>query len=211
MPEGARDRRSIARLPPENYRIEIERSYAEGDTPWDTGRPSSELVRVLEEGGLPGRTLLEMGCGTGANAGELARRGHRVTAVDLANRAVERARERAERAGATVEFREGDLTRMDLGGPYDCLFDLGLYHGIRHRDLPGFLAQLRRVTRAGTRWLSPAGNAKEPTAGGPPVVIETEFRSELEPMFRILQVREFRFDLRPDFRPLAWSILMERR
>ncbi len=45
-----------------------------------------------------------------------------------------------------------------------------------------------------------------------PVVSEDEFRTELEPLFKILEVREFRFTLdREDFRPLGWSILMERR
>ena len=49
-------------------------------------------------------------------------------------------------------------------------------------------------------------------ADGPPVVSEDEFRTELEPLFKILEVREFRFTLdREDFRPLGWSILMERR
>jgi len=43
-------------------------------------------------------------------------------------------------------------------------------------------------------------------------VSEDEFRTELEPLFKILEVREFRFTLdREDFRPLGWSILMERR
>jgi hypothetical protein len=56
-----------------------------------------------------------------------------------------------------------------------------------------------------------AGNSRELLENGPPVVNEDEFRAELGPLFHILDVREFRFDLRPDFRPLAWSILMERR
>jgi ubiquinone/menaquinone biosynthesis C-methylase UbiE len=185
--------------------------YASGQTPWDSGVPSSELVRVIEEGGLPGKTVLEMGCGTGTNAIELARRGYRVTAVDLVEEPIRRAREKAGRARVEVDFRCGDLTRMDLGGPYDSLFDLGLYHGIRNRDLSGFTSTLTRVSRPGTRWLSLAGNAREVQPVGPPVVREDEFRRELEPLFRILQVREFRFNLRPDFQPLAWSILMERR
>jgi methyl halide transferase len=111
----------------------------------------------------------------------------------------------------TVDFRAGDLTQTDLDNPYDVLFDSGVYHGIRTRDLAGFLKTVKRASRPGTRWLSLAGNAREPYPEGPPVVHEEEFRSELGPLFNILDVREFRFDLRPDFQPLAWSILMERR
>lgn len=196
---------------PDEHAEQFDRMYAAGDAPWDSGVASQELVRAIDAGRFQGRTVLEMGCGTGTNAIELARRGYRVTAVDLSDRAVRRAREKARAAGVTVDFRVGDLVRMELGNPYDLLFDRGLYHGIRHFDLAGFLAQLRRVTRTGTRWLCLAGNAKETLPIGPPVVSEEEFRTELEPWFSILEAREFRFQLRVDSRPLAWSILMERR
>ncbi len=191
---------------------EFEKSYRTGDTPWDSGMPSAELVRVLDAGLLPGKTVLEIGCGTGTNAIAFARRGYRVTAVDYVELAVRRARERARKAGIEIDFRVGDATRMDLGGPYDVVFDRGVYHGIRTGNLQGFLKMLERVTRKGTRWSCLAGNAKEPMVNGPPVVSEAEFRAELGPLFKILEVREFRFTLdREDFRPLAWSILLERQ
>ena len=57
--------------------------YAEGDLPWDTGKPDEHLVKAVEGGAVkPGRTL-EIGCGTGTNALWLAARGFDVLAVDL--------------------------------------------------------------------------------------------------------------------------------
>jgi cyclopropane fatty-acyl-phospholipid synthase-like methyltransferase len=194
----------------EDYSEMVRQRYAAHDTPWDSGVPSHELVRVLDAGLLPGKRVLEFGCGTGTNAIEFARRGYSVTAVDLVDLAVEQARAKAKRAGVEVRFEVGDLTQMDFGGLYDVLFDLGVYHGIRQRDLSGFLTTVERVSRRGTRWLSLAGNAREPLENGPPVVREEEFRRELSPLFKFIEVREFRFELREDFRPLAWSILMER-
>ncbi|HWM53672.1 MAG TPA: class I SAM-dependent methyltransferase [Thermoplasmata archaeon] len=191
---------------------EFEESYRTGDTPWDSGVPSAELIRVPDAGLLSGKTVLEIGCGTGTNAIAFARRGYRVTAVDYVELAVRRAREKAWKAGIEIDFRVGDATRMDLGGPYEVVFDRGVYHGIRNGNLTAFLKMLERVTRKGTRWLTLAGNAKEPMVNGPPVVTEEEFRTELGPLFKILEAHEFRFTLdREDFRPLAWSILMERR
>ena len=204
-------RASISGLGDEGYREAMSQRYSRGETPWDTGVPSAELIRAIDEGELPGKTVLELGCGTGTNSVELARRGYAVTAVDLIEAPIRRARTRAQSAGVKVDFRVGDLTQMDLGGPYDLVFDSGLYHGIRNRDLAGLLAALSRASRPGSRWLCLAGNANEPHPTGPPVVREEDFRSELEPMFRILRVRPFRFDLGPDLQPLAWSILMERR
>lgn len=185
--------------------------YLAGDAPWDTGTPNPELLRVVESGGLPGPTLLELGCGSGTNAVELARRGYSVTAIDQVALAVERGREKARRAGVSVDFRVGDVTRFACPRPFDSVFDLGLYHGVRHSDLAGLLRTLDRATRAGTRWLSIAGNAREPHAEGPPVVGEPEFRSELGSRFAFVDVREFRLSTNDRRLPLMWSILMERR
>ena len=204
------DRRDTSTLTGDEYREFMRRRYATGDTPWDSGPPSSELIRTIEAGELPGTTVLELGCGTGTNAIELAHRGYRVRAIDLVDLPIQKAQEHAQKARVDVEFLVGDFTKMDLGGPYDCLFDSGLYTEIRNRDLDGFLSTIRRVSRSGTRWLSLTGNPKEILPDGPPGVREDEFRAELEPLFRILRVREFRFDLRADFQPLGWSILAER-
>src|SRR5262245_49903922 len=67
--------------------------------------------------GRPGR-LLDLPCGEGRHALELARRGHRVTGVDLSPYAVERAGAEAARTGVTVEFIQGDM-RVPPAGPFD--------------------------------------------------------------------------------------------
>ena len=54
--------------------------YSDKDTPWDSGQPSRELERILEEGWIKPCRVLELGCGTGTNAVYLAQRGFEVTA-----------------------------------------------------------------------------------------------------------------------------------
>lgn len=186
--------------------------YARGETPWDSGKPSDELLRVLDAGKLTGKTVLEIGCGTGTNAVELARRGFQVTAVDMVDQAIQAARKKAREAKVTVDFRVADVLQDNLGGPYDILFDRGVYHCLRTDDLKGFQKFLKQVTRSGSGWLSLDGNAREELEDGPPVVSEQEIRSELGPLFDILELREFRFTgHRNGFRPLGWSILMRRK
>src|SRR4029453_9853675 len=194
-------------------RFDFSDRYAQGDTPWDSGRPSTELLRVLDSGKLKGETALEIGCGTGLNAIELARRGFRVTAVDGGEQPLKIARSRAREAKIQVDFRVADVLKDDLGGPYDLLFDRGVYHVLRQIDLKGFQKFLERVTHPGSLWLSFSGNAKEKHEDkGPPVVTEEEIRSEFSPLFEILELREFRFDLsQEDFRPLAWAVLARRK
>jgi 2-polyprenyl-3-methyl-5-hydroxy-6-metoxy-1,4-benzoquinol methylase len=67
--------------------------YSEGDGAMWSGRPNGRLV--AEVGSLtPGR-VLDVGCGEGADAIWLAGRGWTVTAVDVSEVAVSRAREAA--------------------------------------------------------------------------------------------------------------------
>jgi SAM-dependent methyltransferase len=193
-------------------KVDFADRYARGETPWDSGKPSEELCRVLNSGKLTGATVLEFGCGTGTNAVELALRGYQVTAVDIVDQAIQTARGKARAAAADVEFRVANVLNDGLGGPYDILFDRGVYHCLRTEDLKGFQNFLRRATRSGSWWLSLAGNAKEDTDPGPPVVTEEQVRAELGPLFDIIELREFRFTTYDSkFRPLAWSILMRRK
>ena len=193
-------------------RTDFAERYASGNTPWDSGKPSEELLRLLKAEKLTGSSVLEFGCGTGTNAVELARRGFAVTAVDSVEQAIKTARDKARAAAVDVDFRVADVLKDDLGGPYDILFDRGVYHCLRTIDLKRFQEFLKKATRTGSWWLSLDGNAKEDTDPGPPVVSEEEIRAELGPLFDIIELREFRFTTnQSNFRPLGWSILMRRR
>jgi SAM-dependent methyltransferase len=190
-----------------------EEHYRSGTPPWDSGRPSSELIRVVEaEHSNPCRAI-ELGCGTGTNAVWLAQQGFDVTAIDLVPLAIEQAIDRAAKAGVKIRFLSLDLlTLPDLGAPFDFLFDRGCYHAVRRENATGYLDAIDRLLRPGATALILAGNAKEPLDPGPPVVSEEELRSELGSRFEIIALREFRFDaiLGTDVKPLAWSCLLQK-
>ena len=84
-----------------------------------SGRPNGRLVAEIADL-APGRAL-DVGCGEGADAIWLARRGWAVTAIDISDVAVGRAREAAERARVTVEWVSGDALQTSF--PADS-FDL---------------------------------------------------------------------------------------
>jgi SAM-dependent methyltransferase len=76
--------------------------YGEHDRTMWSGRPNGRLVAEVADL-APGRAL-DVGCGEGADAIWLARRGWTVTAIDISDVAVGRAREAAALADADIEW-----------------------------------------------------------------------------------------------------------
>jgi methyl halide transferase len=191
-----------------------EQKYREGDSPWDTGLPSSELIRVVAEEPIRPCRAIDLGCGTGTNAVWLAQGGFKVTAVDLSPLAIARAKQRAAEAGVSVRLLAADLHNPldDLGGPFDFFFDRGCYHVVRRVSAGQYVKTLLRISRPGSVGLVLAGNARETHSRGPPVVTEEEIRTELGQAFMIAWLREFRFDQSPgsDIQPLGWSCFLKR-
>jgi SAM-dependent methyltransferase len=81
--------------------------YGERDGAMWSGRPNGRLVAEVSEVS-PGRAL-DVGCGEGADAIWLAQRGWTVTAIDVSDVALQRAREAADRAGVVVDWICGDV------------------------------------------------------------------------------------------------------
>ena len=189
--------------------------YHAGDTPWDTGHPSSELMRVVEEDKVAPCPAIDLGCGTGSNAIYLAERGFEVTALDISPTALDRGRGKKAKAGVKTRFVLGDVLEPpeDIGGPYGFVFDRGCYHIVRRINLDQYLQTLEGITRAGSLGLFLTGNANEKLEKGPPTVTEKEIRAELGRLFEIIRLREFRFDpiKGPEDKPLGWSCLGRRK
>src|SRR3954469_8158492 len=106
--------------------------YRDGNLPWDTGRPSSELQLVLKQNAIRPCRALEIGCGTGTNSVWLAEQGFDVTGIDVAPLAVEQAKKRADAVGFQAGFLASDVLHLpDLDGPFSFFFDRGCYHAVR--------------------------------------------------------------------------------
>ena len=126
-------------MPPKT-RQEWNQRYVDGPTPWDSGLPSKELKRVLEQWQIAPCRAVDLGCGTGTNAIYLAQQGFDVMGFDCAPLALEEARSKAKLVNVSVEFLEVDLCNFSKEvQPFDFLFDRGCYHCLRQIDLDGFL------------------------------------------------------------------------
>src|SRR5205807_4789180 len=72
----------------------------------------------------PPLRILDLPCGQGRHAIELARRGYDVTGVDLSPYLLRVAKARAEAAGVRVRWLEGDMRRPLAGDTFDLVLNL---------------------------------------------------------------------------------------
>jgi methyl halide transferase len=192
--------------------IDWDAVYREGTPHWETGRPAAELIRVLESGAIRPRTVLELGCGTGADAIYLARQRLEVTAVDNSPMAIERARVRAEQEDVLPRFVLEDVAQFaPTAGQFDFIYDAGLYHYLRRHELEKYLDVLWRVTQPGSYYLGLCAAPREKGDDGPPTVTERQIYRELGRLLEMVELRQCRLAslYRPDGYP-GWSCLMRR-
>ncbi len=102
-------------------------------------------------GDMTGLTLLDAGCGTGALAVEAARRGARVTAIDISTQLIGIARERAPAnlgadgfPGGSIDWRVGDM--LGLGG-FDHVVAMDSLIHYAQADIVATVASLASRTR----------------------------------------------------------------
>lgn len=100
--------------------------YAHGPYTQFSKRMAELLPAVLERFGAKPQVILDIACGEGTFAVEMAKRGYYVTAVDRSSAMLRFARERAEREGVSVDFRVRNISRMLFEDSFDlvtCWFD----------------------------------------------------------------------------------------
>lgn len=121
--------------------MNYELAYRIGFHPWEAlaehppfADTLLELIAREEDGNEPPYgPALDLGCGSAVWGVRLAKRGWRVTGVDLVERALARGRERVDNAGVDVRLVRGDVTdlsRADIGSGFRLVLDTGTFHGL---------------------------------------------------------------------------------
>ena len=109
------------------------------------------MLGLVETLGLPyGTRVLEIGCGAGFAAVELAKKGYAVDAIDSVPVMVDLTRKHATRSAVdgTVKSNFGDIHNLDfLNETFGLVVAMGVLPWLRHIDKP--LLEMSRVLRLG--------------------------------------------------------------
>jgi len=128
------------------------------------------LGRIFDKyGERPVKSVLDLGCGTGAHALRLAQRGIAVTAVDRSAEMLAIARSKP--GGERVAFHQGDIQRLDLKHRFDAVLMMFAVLGYQHenREVLAALRSVRQHLHPGGLfvcdvWFGPAVLAEKPSA-----------------------------------------------
>ena len=107
------------------------------------------IFKGLEQCNLePGKTVLDLGCGTGLTTIFMARQGCKVTGVDFADKLIEYAEE--HNSNKNTEYIVGDITEIDLEKP----FDLIVLSDVIEHVAPGKLGALMETVQKHAHYLT---------------------------------------------------------
>jgi len=93
--------------------------------------------------------VLDIGCGEGKDAVFLAKNGYRVTAFDVAENGIEKARELAKHNHVEVDFFVANMHEYKIDAEYDIIFSSGVLHYLPLNKRKEFLDELRCHTTQG--------------------------------------------------------------
>jgi SAM-dependent methyltransferase len=122
--------------------------YADKDYPGEVDL----LVRLFDEhAAAPPREIVDLGCGTGGHALELAARGYSPFGVDRSSEMLAVAREKAAQRQLEIPFAQADVRQLDLGRTFDAavLMFAVLGYQLENSDVLDTLAAARRHLQPG--------------------------------------------------------------
>jgi len=127
---------------------EVYHHYRPEYLPWELGKPRKGLVELIESGSVAPGKVLDICCGAGTNPVYLAKKGFDVTALDISDKAVGYAKEKAREKEAKINFLVGDFLKLPFKSEeFDFAFDFGCFHHVEPKDRTTFIAGVHRVLK----------------------------------------------------------------
>jgi SAM-dependent methyltransferase len=179
--------------------------------PWFSPELDPDLVEAMAAYGLSQGRFLDIGTGPGNHAALLAERGFTVTGVDIAQTAIDRARE----AYPHVTFWVDDMTQSTLSKridqPFEVAFDRGCFHTIPADLRPQVVTTLASIIAPGGWFFLKCFRDGEPMTDGPHRFTVAELDALFERDFSRVALRETIYQSQLTPHPLAYFVSFQRQ
>jgi SAM-dependent methyltransferase len=188
-----------------------ERVYQENPTealPWFF--PNLDPDFEPELGKLPKKEIraLDLGCGSGDQAQQLANRGYDVTGTDIASSAIRIASHRFPR----IRFLVDDILQTRLKPGFDLILDRGCFHVIEPEHDRTYAAVLYRLCVPGGKVLLKCFTHDGPARKvGPRQLSPEDLRSIFQNRFEIERIVPTVFQGTTPYNPRAWLVVLNKK
>lgn len=190
---------------------ELYKNQAVETMPWYYAPLDPDVERALLTYNVTAGRALDLGTGPGTQAFALAERGLEVTGSDLAERAVELARLRAEERGLAVSFIQDDILDTRLEGPFELIVDRGCFHVFAPALRADYLRAVCPLLLPGGLLLLKCFSEQQPGEQGPYRFAPDEIRQIFAAEFVVHAIERTVYQGGLDPLPQALFCIMERR
>jgi SAM-dependent methyltransferase len=155
-----------------------------GSLPWYDKDLDNDLKKHLRTTKISKGRFLDLGTGPATQAIELSKLGFKVTATDISENAITRAKWMSK----GIEFIVDDILESKLKeDSFDYIFDRGCFHVLQPSFRQRYVNQVSRLLRDGGLLFLKTFSAKEPLRGGGPYRFSID---EIDSIFSDRFVRE---------------------
>ncbi len=180
-----------------------------GSLPWYNKDLDYDLKEYLCTMNMTKGRLLDLGTGPATQAIELSKLGFKVTATDISENAITR----AKRMSKGIEFIVDDILESKLKeDSFDYILDRGCFHVLEPSSRQKYVNQISRLLRDGGLLFLKTFSTKESSRGGGPYRFSIdEINSIFENRFVIGSFRETVYQGTLDILPKALFVVLRKK
>jgi SAM-dependent methyltransferase len=182
-----------------------------GSLPWYNKDLDNDLKEYLSTMKITKGRFLDLGTGPATQAIELSKLGFQVTATDISENAITR----AKRMSKGIEFIVDDIldSKLKEEDSFDYILDRGCFHVLEPSSRQRYVDQISRLLRDGGLLFLKTFSAKEPSrgGGGPYRFSIDEIDSIFNDRFVIESFKETVYQGTLDILPKALFVVLRKR
>ncbi len=183
------------------------------ELPWETYTHDIHLEQALSIFNNTSCRVLELGCGSGYDAKFLSQKGHKVTAIDISEAAIEIAKKINNTNN--ISYRVADIITDSIDDVFDLVYDRGCLHNLNKTNGEWELvfSKLHKNLVEKGKVILITGNTNQPIVNFtvPTPVSLSDVDTLCKPFFKVLLANEINFKMNSNYYDsLGWIFVLEK-